>query len=92
MKKYGVKYHPAVKSEDLHRLSSEMKARIRKAIEERIMTAPHEYGFPLRKTLKGYWKLRVGNYRVVYKMAGDTVTIFCIAHRKEVYQLVGKRE
>ncbi len=57
------------------------------------MTAPLvEYGFPLRKTLKGYWKLRVGNYRVVYKMAGDTVTIFCIAHRKEVYQLTGKRD
>ncbi len=56
------------------------------------MTAPHEYGFPLRKTLKGYWKFRVGNYRVVYKMAGDTVTIFCMAHRKEVYQLAGKRD
>ncbi|MFN2357462.1 MAG: type II toxin-antitoxin system RelE/ParE family toxin [Desulfotignum sp.] len=91
MKKYGIKYHPAVKSADMPRLSFEMKARIRKAIEERIMTAPHEYGLPLRKTLKGYWKLRVGNYRVVYKVAGDTATIFCISHRKDVYQMAGKR-
>jgi mRNA interferase RelE/StbE len=92
MKKYGVKYHPAVKSEDLPRLSSDIKSRIRKAIEQKITTAPHEYGFPLRKTLKGYWKLRVGDYRVVFKVAGDMVTIFCISHRKEIYQKAVKRE
>ena len=85
MKKYGVKYHPAVKSEDLSRLSSDIKLRIRKAIEEKLTVAPHEYGLPLRKTLKGYWKLRVGDYRVVFKVANDMVTIFCIAHRKEIY-------
>jgi mRNA interferase RelE/StbE len=92
MKKYGLKYHPSVKSEDLPRLSADTKLRIRKSIEDKLVTAPHEYGLPLRKTLKGYWKLRVGNYRVVFKVAGDTVTIFCISHRKEVYQMAGKRE
>lgn len=86
MKKYGVKYHPAVKSEDLPHINPDVKARIKKGIEEKIMTAPHEYGLPLRKTLKGYWKLRVGNYRVVYKVADDTVNIFCISHRKDCLQ------
>ncbi|WHZ29084.1 MAG: hypothetical protein OJF51_003884 [Nitrospira sp.] len=33
----------------------------------------HQYGTPLRKTLRGYWKLRVGDYRVVYKIEGDEV-------------------
>jgi hypothetical protein len=33
------------------------------------LVAPQEYGTPLRKTLKGYWKLRVGDYRVVYKIS-----------------------
>lgn len=92
MKKYGVNYHPAVKSEDLPRLGSDIKARIRKAIEEKVTVAPHEYGLPLRKTLKGYWKLRVGDYRMVFKVTGDMVTIFSIAHRKEIYQKAEKRE
>lgn len=91
MKKYGVKYHPAVKSEDLPRLGSDIKLRIRKAIEDKLMVAPHEYGLPLRQTLKGYWKLRVGDYRVVFKVAGDMITVFCIAHRKEIYQRAEKR-
>jgi len=92
MKKYGVKYHPAVKSEDLPRLGSDIKSCIRKTIEEKLTAAPQEYGLPLRKTLKGYWKLRVGDYRVVFKVAGDMVTIFCIAHRKEIYLKAEKRE
>jgi len=45
-----------------------MKARIKKAIEQRLLVAPYEYGMPLRKSLKRYWKLRVGDYRVVYKI------------------------
>ncbi|MFP4128633.1 MAG: type II toxin-antitoxin system RelE family toxin [Desulfonatronovibrio sp.] len=92
MKKYGLKYHPSVKSEDLPRLSADIKQRIRKSIEDKLATAPHEYGLPLRKTLKGYWKLRVGDCRVVYKVAWGTVMIFCIAHRKEIYQKAEKRE
>ncbi len=92
MKKYGLKYHPSVKSEDLPRLSADIKLRIRKSIEEKLVTALHEYGLPLRKTLKGYWKLRVGDYRIVFTVAGDKVMIFCIAYRKEIYQKAEKRE
>jgi hypothetical protein len=49
-------YHQDVRTEDLPLIDSRTKARIRKAIEERLKTAPHEYGEPLRKNLKGYWK------------------------------------
>ncbi len=68
-----------------------MKVRIKKAIEERLQVAPHDYGLPLRKTLKGYWKLRVGNYRVVHKISDQTVRVFCICHRKEVYKVTENR-
>jgi mRNA interferase RelE/StbE len=54
--------------------------------------APHQYGETLRKTLKGYWKLRVGDYRVVYKIAGNEVWILGIMDRKEVYEKIGKRK
>ena len=55
------------------------------------MTAPHQYGEPLRKTLKGYWKLRVGDYRVVYKIVENEVRILGIINRKEVYEEISKR-
>jgi len=52
--KYGVEYHPEVKSKDLPVINPDMKARIKKAIEQRLLVAPYEYGMPLRKSLKRY--------------------------------------
>jgi hypothetical protein len=51
-----------------------------------LTAAPHQYGEPLRKTLKGYWKLRVGDYRVVFRVSGQEVWILGIINRKEVYE------
>jgi mRNA interferase RelE/StbE len=87
---YALKYHPLVQSEDLQDLDKKTRVRIKRAIEERLMIAPQEYGEPLRRTLKGYWKLRVGNYRVVFKVHGEEILILGILHRKEVYETVAK--
>jgi len=84
-------YHPDVKTIDLPKLNPKLKVRIKKAIETRLTSAPHQYGEPLRKTLKGYWKLRVGDYRVVFKIVEKNVGILGIIHRKEVYEKIGKR-
>lgn len=55
------------------------------------MTSPERYGAPLRGSLKGYWKLRVGDYRVVFKVVGTEVWVLTILHRKEVYEAVTTR-
>ena len=88
---FTLRYHPAVRSDDLPLIDRKMRDRIRKAIEERLQTLPHEYGEPLRKTLKGYWKLRVGDYRVVFKIMKSEVWILGIRHRKEIYKDIDKR-
>jgi mRNA interferase RelE/StbE len=89
---YTIRYHHLVKKEDLPKLDNTSKARIRKAIETKLMVAPEEYGEPLRKTLKGYWKLRVGDYRVVFKVEGNEITVLGIRHRRDVYEvMVGSR-
>jgi mRNA interferase RelE/StbE len=88
---FTLRYHPAVRSDDLPLIDRKMKDRIRKAIEERLQALPHEYGEPLRKTLKGYWKLRVGDYRVVFKIMKSEVWILGIRHRKEIYKDIDKR-
>ena len=87
---YALKYHPSVQSEDLPNLDRKARARIKRAIEERLMIAPQEYGEPLRRTLKGYWKLRVGDYRVVFKVRKTEIMILGILHRKDVYKIIAK--
>ena len=64
---------------------------IKRAIEERLSSEPETYGKPLQRTLKGYWKLRVGNYRVVFKVHNGSIYIYGIKHRKEVYKSINKR-
>ena len=88
---FKLRYHPDVKSIDIPLLDAKSKARIKRAIEERLATAPHQYGEPLRKTLKGFWKLRVGDYRVVYKIADQEVWVLGIINRRDVYKRIGKR-
>ncbi len=89
---FELRYHPDVKDKDIPALNAKLRARIKRAIEMRLSVAPHQYGEPLRKTLKGYWKLRVGDYRVVFRIAGNEVWILGIMDRKEVYEKIGKRD
>ena len=77
--------------EDLPSIPRNLKRRIADAIETRLTETPQQFGAPLRKTLKGYWKLRVGDYRVVFKVVTAEVTILAIRHRKQVYQDVIRR-
>ena len=59
---------------------------IKTAIEERLMVDPIGFGKPLRYSLKGHRRLRVGDYRVVYRIEKKTVVIIAIKHRKDVYE------
>ncbi len=88
---FKIHYHELVVKEDIPGLSSEWKSRIKSAIEEKLTTRPEVYGKPLRQSLKGYRKLRVGNYRVIFRIEGAAVKIFIIQHRSIVYKIIHKR-
>ena len=88
---YLLRYHPDVLRIDLSDIDRKLAARIGAAIEQRLTTHPTDYGSPLRHTLKGYWKLRVGDYRVVYRIVSQEVRIVAIMHRSHVYERLGKR-
>ena len=89
--RYKLIYHPDVKKIDLPKIDNQNKIMIKRAIEERLATQPEAYGKPLQRTLKGYWKLRVGDFRVVFKIIGDEILILAIMHRKNIYSQVKKR-
>lgn len=88
---YRLVYHAAVAEEDLSEIPANVRARIARAIPARLAEKPEQYGSPLRGTLKGYWKLRVGDYRVVYRIAGGEVRILAIRHRKRIYEEAARR-
>ena len=88
---YNLIYHPDVKKVDLPKIDAKNKSMIKRAIEERLTTSPEIYGKPLRRSLKGYWKLRVGDYRVVFKLTGNEIRILAIIDRKDVYPQSEKR-
>ena len=83
---FELRYHPDVPGEGISALNRDVRARIRKAIESRLTRAPQDYGKPLMGNLSGYWSLRVGDYRVVYRIEGREVKIIQIAHRRDAYQ------
>ncbi len=84
---WKVIYKKSVKK-DLKSISKENQYLIRKGIEEKLLIDPIKFGLPLRRTLKGYMKLRVGDYRIIYTVSKKTITVHVvkIGHRKDVYQ------
>jgi len=89
--KFTVVYHPKVISEDIPKISQPWKTKIRLGIEDRLTDKPDFYGKPLRRSLAGYRKLRVGDYRIIFKIDESTVKILMIAHRSTVYKIISKR-
>ena len=88
---YTLVYHPEVKTKDVPALNRDVRKRIQRAIESRLTVEPQRYGEPLRRTLKGYWKQRVGDYRVVFRIVRNQIWIFGIMRRRDVYQRIEKR-
>lgn len=58
------------------------------AVAAKIRTL-HEPQIPGEEKLAGYthiYRVRVGQYRIVYKKTYDEITIILIRHRKDVYR------
>ena len=87
---WQISYHPEIE-DDISGLPKNIKTRVQKAIEQRLLADPIRYGVPLRRSLYGYRKLRVGDYRVIFKLDKDTIVVLKIGHRKEVYNKVYSR-
>ena len=83
---FRLRYHPDVKAKDISKLNQTIRKRIKTAIEQRLLVSPEKYSEPLRRTLKGYRKLRVGDYRIVLKIEGADILILGICHQKDVYE------
>jgi mRNA interferase RelE/StbE len=84
---WKVTYKESVKK-DLKKIFKDIQYIIKRAIEEKLMEYPVKFGLPLRRNLKAYMKLRVGDYRIIYSVDKDIVTVHVVkvGHRREVYE------
>jgi mRNA interferase RelE/StbE len=72
---------------DLARLSSEIHDRVIEAIQA-LATDPRTAGCRKLAGSKHDWRIRVGDYRVVYEIADEIriVRVNRVRHRREVYR------
>jgi len=92
---WTVRLHRLVLEEDFQDIDSGARKRILKAIQKKLTLNPNHYGQSLRGGLHGYWKLRVDDYRVVYRMEEGRLEVLVIQvgirRDFEVYEAVLKR-
>ena len=75
-------------NEEISALDGAVKKLIKKAIEDKLMVDPLKFGFPLRRNLVALFKLRVGNYRIIYQIKNNEVIVLVLAvgHRSRIYK------
>ena len=88
----NIKYHPKVKNEDIPRVGSNIAVRIENFIRNRLRVNPIKYGFYLRGTLSGYRKLRVGDWRIIYRIFDKEIRVIAINNRKDIYKFANIRK
>ena len=73
----------------LKKIPNPDRRRIAKAIDALART-PRPEGCTKLAGIDGYYRVRIGHYRVVYEIADRVLTVYIIrvAHRKDVYRLL----
>ncbi len=71
---------------EIRRISQPHLSCILKSIEK-LSLEPRPFGIQMLKGEGRFFRLRVGDYRIIYEVddAGKTITIIKIGHRREVY-------
>ncbi len=92
---WKIKVHHLVVHEDFKKINKKDQSIILKTIYKKLSTSPQEYGSPLRHALKGYWKLKISDYRVVYKIEKEEIKVLVLnigmRRDEEVYKDMLKR-
>ncbi|MFM8293801.1 MAG: type II toxin-antitoxin system RelE family toxin [Microcystaceae cyanobacterium] len=83
---YSVSFEPE-SIDDLDQISQVMRVRILKKIQWLSINFEKISPLPLTGQWSGFYKLRVGDYRVIYEFDIENQLIFIarVGHRREIY-------
>jgi mRNA interferase RelE/StbE len=72
----------------IRQLHPDLKRKVRAALSD-ILKDPVS-GKPLERELKGYWSLRIGRHRVIYRPDEKGTEIVAIGPRRTIYEEVAR--
>ena len=75
---FKVQIDELVLKKDFKKIDKADQLRIINTIRKKLTSKPQEFGKPLKGELKGYWKLRIGEYRVIYEIEKDKIIVYVI--------------
>jgi mRNA interferase RelE/StbE len=83
---YALEFRPAA-ARELGKLAQDVQRRIRTATEA-LRVNPRPSGSIKLTNSNDRWRIRVGNYRVIYTIVDKTlvVTVIEIGHRREIHR------
>ena len=88
--KYTVDYDKKA-DKQLHKMDKSASAKIYDWIDKHLVGCenPRAYGKALKGTWEGYWRYRVGDYRIIADIQDDRILILItdVGHRREIYKL-----
>ena len=89
MKKWTVIYSVGF-TKDFAKLDRAVQVMVRTWIGRHLLLVedPRIFGKPLTGNLKGLWRYRIGNYRIICEINDYTLIIrfISIGHRREIYK------
>ncbi len=75
---WTVKIHRLVIEEDFRKVDHSSRKKILQSVKKKLAAEPLKYGEQLRGELKAYRKLRVGDYRVIYRTIQGKLLVLVI--------------
>ncbi|MFH1260042.1 MAG: type II toxin-antitoxin system RelE/ParE family toxin [Elusimicrobiota bacterium] len=87
---WPIKIHRLVLEEDFKKIDKHNQNIILKTIYKKLSINPEGYGEGLSYDFKGYWKLKISNYRVIYRIEKEKILVLVLKiglrRDKEVYK------
>lgn len=78
MAMWRVRVHRLVVREDLKRITGRDRRLILKTVYKKLALDPEKYGQRLHGELREYWKLKVSDYRVIYRIRKQEVLVLVL--------------
>lgn len=75
---WRIKIHPLVIKEDFKEIPVQQQTTLLNTIQKKLSFDPRAYGRSLKGEFSGYWRLRIGDYRVVYKIVDEEIIVSVI--------------
>lgn len=75
---YGVVFDELVLKKDFKRIDLQDRRKVVGTIRKKLTTKPKDFGRLLRGELSGFWRLRAGEYRVIYETQEDQVLVYVV--------------